>query len=282
MNTENMLLLRTNHPLKAQNAGLFISRGGAMHPTRIISSHELIFVKEGALDMWENEQEFHLEAGQSLHLWPGRQHGSTKPMPLGLKFYWIHFDVENDSVEHDGGEAFTPFTKVPQVKTVARPERLEHLFRMFLDDQEIGALTLYTASLLTSLMLAEVAHVQEDRAVVSQNVKAVVLWAHTYIKLNYQKPLTAGKIAEMLRYNPDYLGRIYAEAYGCTLTEAIHQRRIHEACKYLLDTEMTIEQIAQKCGFADPDYFRRIFRRYMQTTPGIYRRNFTRIHVNTH
>lgn len=255
-----------------------------MHPTRVISSHELIFVKEGTLDMWENERAFHLEAGQTLHLWPGRQHGSTKPMPLGLKFYWIHFEIDDSpgTRDHESGEAFTPFIKVPQVQSVARPERLEHLYRMFLDDQETGTLTPYTANLLTSLMLAEVAQTQEDKAVVSQNVKAVATWAHTYIKLNYEKSITAGKIAELLRYNPDYLGRIYAEAYGCTLTEAIHQRRIHVACQYLLDTEMTIEQIAAKCGFADPDYFRRIFRRYMQTTPGKYRRSFTRIHVNTH
>lgn len=255
-----------------------------MHPTRVISSHELIFVKEGILDMWENNQEFHLEAGQTLHLWPGRQHGSTKPMPLGLRFYWIHFEVEDNpgSRDHENGEAIMPYVKIPQVKTVARPERLEHIFHMFLDDQETGTLTPYTANLLTSLMLAEVAYAQEERAVVSPNVKAVATWAHTYIRLNYESPITAGKIAEILRYNPDYLGRIYTEAYGCTLTEAIHQRRIHVACQYLLDTEMTIEQIAQKCGFTDPDYFRRIFRRYMQMSPGTYRRNFTHIHINTH
>jgi hypothetical protein len=109
--------------LKAQNAGLFISRGNAMHPTRIIDSHELIFVKQGELDMWEQDQEFHLEAGQTLHLWPGRQHGSTKPMPPGL-IYWIHFEIE----ERKGRDAFDlgdecgPAIKVPQVCRIAQPE----------------------------------------------------------------------------------------------------------------------------------------------------------------
>jgi hypothetical protein len=67
MEQPDTLSLRTYCPLKAQNAGLFISRGAAMHPTRVIDSHELIFVKQGELDMWEGEQVFHLQAGQTLH-----------------------------------------------------------------------------------------------------------------------------------------------------------------------------------------------------------------------
>ena len=46
-----------------------------MHPTRIISSHELILVRQGRLEMWEEEKAFALEEGHTLHLWPGRRHG---------------------------------------------------------------------------------------------------------------------------------------------------------------------------------------------------------------
>jgi AraC-like DNA-binding protein len=35
------------------------------------------------------------------------------------------------------------------------------------------------------------------------------------------------------------------------------------------------------CGFSDPDYFRRVFRRYMQIAPGDYRSEFSHLHVNT-
>jgi hypothetical protein len=147
------LYLRTACPLKAQNAGLFISRGTAMHPTRIINSHELIFVKQGELDMWENDQVFHLEAGQTLHLWPGRKHGSTKPMPLGLKFYWIHYELESLKDASFADAEFEPILKVPQVAQITKSERLERLFLNFLDDQETGILHPYSANLLTMLML---------------------------------------------------------------------------------------------------------------------------------
>jgi AraC-like DNA-binding protein len=270
------LPLTAYSPVKAQNAGLFISRGAAMHPTRVIDSHELIFVKQGELDMWEGDQVFHLEPGETLHLWPRREHGSTKPMPLGLRFYWLHFEVEA------AGSDSAPTIKVPQIACIPQPERLERLFRTFLDDQEAGVLHPYAANLLTMLILTEVTEAVEEPPTVHDDLNVVATWAHTYIRLNYDHPITAGKVAEALGYNADYLGRVYREIYGCTLTEAIHRCRINRACNDLLDSSLTIEQIAQKCGFADPDYFRRVFRRQMQISPGDYRREYSRAHVNTH
>jgi AraC-like DNA-binding protein len=278
----DILFLKTYCPLKALNAGLFISRGAAMHPTRVINSHELIFVKQGELDMWEEGRVFHLEAGQTLHLWPGRQHGSTKPMPFGLKFYWIHFEVEQNKELTASADEFRPAIKIPQTAAISQPERLERLFRAFLDDQETGLLNPYSANLLTMLMLAEVAQSCGERTPNTHGKNVVSTWAHTYIRMNYDRPITAGSVAKALGYNADYLGRIYRKVYGCTLTEAIHNCRISKACDYLLDSSMTIDLIAQKCGFADPDYFRRVFRQCMQISPDDYRKEYSRMHVNTH
>lgn len=285
MQTDNILFMQAQCAIAAQNAGLFISRGAEMHPTRIITSHELILVQEGELDMWENDQIFHLEAGDTLHLWPGRQHGSTKPMPLGLRFYWIHFEVEARTAYNvENNDGFALGINIPQMACIRQPQRLERLFRTFLDDQETGMLHPTSANLLTMLMLIEVAQASEERPALVDEQNVVATWAHTYIRINYARPITTSKVADALGFNADYLGRIYRKVYGCTLTEGIHQRRIHVACKYLLDNNMSasIDQIAQKCGFSDPHYFRRVFRRYMKVTPSEYRREFSHVHVNTH
>ena len=278
---DNTLRLRMSCPVKAQNAGLFISRrSDATHPTRVIASHELILVKQGALDMWEDEQQFHLSEGQVLHLWPGRRHGSSKPMPSDLRFYWIHFEVEPQNPQRHGS-TLTPGITIPQVTQLQQPERLERLFRIFLDEQETGMLHPASANLLAMLMLIEL-NQHAESAAKAEDLNVVATWAHTYIRINFHHPITSGSVAEAVGYNVDYLGRIYRQTYGCTLTEAIHRRRIHKACDYLLDSNLTISQIAVQCGFNDTDYFRRIFKRYMQVTPGHYRDENSRLHVNTH
>jgi AraC-like DNA-binding protein len=269
-------------PIKTQNAGLFISRGGAMHPTRIIDSHELIFVIQGELDMWDGEQNFHLNAGQTLHLWPGRQHGSTKPMPPDLKFYWIHFEIDaTDKRTRDNGDRLATAIIMPQTTNLPHPEGLERLFRIFLTEQETGTLRPVSANLLTMLMLLEVAQQSQGRPD-ANGLNVVATWAHSYIRMNFDRSITASKVAEHLGYNVDYLGRIYRQTYNCTLTEAIHRRRIDKACEYLLNSKLTVTQISSKCGFNDPDYFRRIFKRYMQITPSDYRDENSRLHVITH
>ncbi len=284
MSNQNILHLSLVSPIKSQNAGLFVSRGGAMHPARIIDSHELIFVKDGVLDMWEENQEFHVEAGQTLHLWPGRKHGGMKPMPPDLRFYWVHFtEYEQSSYDENAAlNQFVPFMRMPQVKCITQPERMERLFHIFLDDQESGTLHPYAANLLTTLMLVEVVQSREVDPTGDSDLKTLATWANTYIRLNYDRPITAGKIAHELGYNPDYLGRVYRQIYHTTLTEAIQKRRVHVACHYLLESEMTVEQIADKCGFTEPDYFRRIFRRHMQLSPIAYRKQYTHVKVNTH
>ena len=284
LQNSHALHLTMSCPIKAHNAGLFISRGSALHPTRTINSHELIFVKQGELELWEEGQQFQLEAGQTLHLWPGRRHGGTSPMPPDLRFYWIHYEVV---CEPGSGESVTvpdyhPGLVVPQTATIHQPERLERLFRTFLDDQETGMLHPYAANLLTTLMLLEVVQAQTEPTEPTEDANVVATWAHTYIRMNFDRPITASKIAAALGYNSDYLGRIYHRLYGCTLTESIHRRRIEKACEWLLDTNLTITQIASRCGFSDPDYFRRIFRRVMQIAPGDYRVEFSRVHINTH
>ncbi len=273
-----MLRLSRNCPIRAQNAGLFISRGNGRHPTRVIFSHELIFIRRGELEMWEDDRVFHLTEGQTLHLKPKKRHGSVSDMPANLEFYWIHFELMDDFPCPDTPDSAF---EIPQVKRVERPDRLEYLFRYFLDEQETGQLQQVQANWLTMLMLLEVARHTHPGRRKDDAISLLATRAHSFIRLNFDQPITAGDVAEALGYNADYLGRVYRKTYGYTLTEAIHRRRIKTACRYLLDTDMLVEEIAKTCGYADTNYFRRVFQHHMSSTPRAYRKQYAHMHVNT-
>jgi AraC-like DNA-binding protein len=279
MISDNSLKLNLSCPVKSQNAGLLISRGQGTHPTRIIDSHELILVKSGMLELWEEDQNFMLEEGQTLHLFPSRRHGSKGILPKGLEFYWIHFEVGGgtDSKNSDPENCI----EIPQVNRLSRPEKLESLFRYFLDSQEVGDLSQESANLLVMLMLVEVERSSVRDTDNSDKVNTLAIMVNTYIRINFAQPISSGKISKDLGYNSDYLGRIYRKVYECTITQAIHQRRVERACSLLIDSDMTIEEISRRCGFSDADYFRRIFRRYKHITPIAFRNINARIHVNT-
>ncbi|PDV65338.1 AraC family transcriptional regulator, partial [Escherichia coli] len=89
-----MLELSMTLPIKVQNGGLFISRGVGRHSARRLESWEIIFVEKGRLTIQEEERIFLVDAGESLLLWPNRQHVGVEDFPADLKFYWLHFEVK--------------------------------------------------------------------------------------------------------------------------------------------------------------------------------------------
>eukprot|EP01083_Nonionella_stella_P041589 112720_1 len=127
-----MLELSMTLPIKVQNGGLFISRGVGRHPARRLESWEIIFVEKGRLTIQEEERIFLVDAGESLLLWPNRQHVGVEDFPADLKFYWLHFEVKAP----DSDPRWLTHLSVPQQTKVADPQALVALFRQFLNEQE--------------------------------------------------------------------------------------------------------------------------------------------------
>jgi len=277
MATVDLLKIKGSLPVVPQNAGLFISRGEGIHPTRVIGSYELIFVRQGRLGMFEGRRRFELDAGQTLLLWPGRKHGGTIPYPRDLSFYWIHFTL------NPGAMKYRPviLLSARQTAILRQPDRLVELFRRFLDDQESGCLTPVNGACLIIQMLTEVS--RSFKNTMHENSSSIILAsrAEDYIRTHFDKSISARDIARALRCNPDYLGRIFHLAFDCTLTERLHQRRIQKAKSLLLDGKLNINEIASNCGFNDAVFFRRIFERKCDMTPLAFRKLYARVHVNT-
>lgn len=284
-------------PVRAHNAGLFISRGQGRHGNRTIDSHELIFVRQGELGMYEGRERFDIRPGQTLLLRPGIPHGGTKDYPASLSFYWIHFEVfahttvkrrssrpnagrtvaSKRNVAHAKAELLT----VPQYTTVARPDRLAELFHWFLNDQEAGQLTPVASDLLLMQMLHEVADRRRLDPAEDSAGAALAARADKLIRTRFSEALQTSTLAQELDCNADYLGRVYHRSYGCTLTDALHRTRLKEARALLLESGMNVDQIARSVGYNDPGYFRRNFLRQEGLSPRAYRRLHARMHINT-
>lgn len=262
--------------LQASNGGLFISRGIGTHPTRVINTFELVFVKSGVLSIREGDVGFEVQPNETLILWPGREHGGTAPYPRDLRFYWVHFGVRGG-----GAPPGTLSLSVPQHARVERPDHLTVLFRRLLDDQEAFGVQPLAGSLMILLLLSEVTHSRPASEPVDGAAPVLASRADTVIRTRFHEDISASTIASELGCNPDYLGRVFKGIYGRTLTEAIHERRMRNATRLLAEGRERIEEVARLCGFDDCGYFRRIFKRTQGMTPAAFRRLHVRVHVNT-
>ena len=92
------------------------------------------------------------------------------------------------------------------------------------------------------------------------------------IKAYYLNPsLNVKFLAQQLNLSPDYLSNLFTSSQEITLTEYINRMRINTACKYLKNSNLTISEISRACGYRDPAYFARIFRKRFDMSPQQYR-----------
>jgi AraC-like DNA-binding protein len=224
----------------------------------------------------EENTVFALEKGDTLILWPGRFHRGVAPYGPNTSFYWVHFFLWADGAapEVDG-------SVIPQHCRLPEPLRLTELFLRFLDDQERKRLEKNYASTLVKLMLLEVALQSSPYFSAAGQSQNLAIQAQAFITRNFREALSTSLIARKLHCNPDYLGRVYRQAYGCHPTEGIHRARMKHAKNLLLLTSMNVNEIAVASGYEDSDYFRKVFRRFFDMQPRRFRTLHARQHLNS-
>lgn len=95
-----------------------------------------------------------------------------------------------------------------------------------------------------------------------------------YLRKNKSEPVSLEQVATMARMSPKSFCRFFKSNTGKTLVEYLHELRIGEACRLLLETDRSISEIAFDCGFNNLSNFNRRFRRVKNTTPREFRRRF--------
>lgn len=272
------LELKIPRPARALFAGLFVSPGNWRHRDDVRTDFEIILVRRGMLAMWEENQKFTVNANQTLVLWPDRRHGGLQVHDRRLAFYWLHFSLTL------GSSKGATISMVPQIGTPARPDRLQELFHRFLsdfgagDDWKSGPLNDPRADLLLLQILTEAAtqHNTEKSAqepALAQNIRA-------YIDAHFFEPIGPADVVKSMRYSGVYLRQTFRHATGLTLSQAIQNRRMMEARRLLLETTLTLKEIAFRCGFDDEGYFCRVFRKNEGVSPTVFRNTRLKLPIN--
>ena len=93
-----------------------------------------------------------------------------------------------------------------------------------------------------------------------------------YLRKNKTGTVTLEEAAAVAKMSPKSFCRFFKANTGKTLVEYLHELRIGEACRLLLETDRTISEIALDCGFNNLSNFNRRFRELKEMTPREYRR----------
>ncbi|MFC7681410.1 AraC family transcriptional regulator [Paenibacillus sp. GCM10028914] len=95
----------------------------------------------------------------------------------------------------------------------------------------------------------------------------------TIVRSEYDQELTLEQIADRLHYNPNYLSNIFKKEHGTTFSDYLMNYRLEMAKKWLVESDMTVKEIAERLQYQRPQNFIRSFRKKEHVTPGEYRKS---------
>lgn len=92
-----------------------------------------------------------------------------------------------------------------------------------------------------------------------------------YIRDHYREHIRLEQLARMAGVSPQRLSTLFRQACGESVSGCILRRRIEQARRLLLFSQMSVAEIGGLVGFPDASYFSRRFRQATGMTPREYR-----------
>lgn len=102
-------------------------------------------------------------------------------------------------------------------------------------------------------------------------VSDAVHWIYNHLN----EDITVEKLAEEVLMSPRNFARVFARELNITPIKYVEKIRLETACRYLTESHLTINEIANLCGLKNTINMNRTFLRIFNTTPSQYRRNFS-------
>ena len=105
---------------------------------------------------------------------------------------------------------------------------------------------------------------ESDAAALAERVRL-------YLQENYNQPVDFSSLADSLAVSSPYLSKLFHEQEGKSPSRYLTELRMRKAQKLLMDTQLTVREIAVRVGYPDPFHFSRNFKNAMGISPVQFR-----------
>lgn len=95
--------------------------------------------------------------------------------------------------------------------------------------------------------------------------------AIAYIRKNYSSPLSLNSLSDIVAMSPGNLSRLFVKETGKGFSDYLVHVRLEKAKEQLHNKEKSVKEISVNCGYADANYFARLFKKEFGLTPSEFR-----------
>ncbi len=259
--------------------GVLLERG-AVRQVDSLSMHahpycELFFLLSGQRRYFVDHTIYQVEPGDLVIIPPDRLHRTTYTGKGNYERYLLNFYAQEQGafIRSMGQETFDALMArgcVSFSSDISRQVRqtMERL------ESELTAPSAYARvivpHLLQDVLLCALCHGVKKEPFHGENANEVQQVAQ-YISRHYDQPMTLTDAAAMAAMEPTYLSKRFKALTGFGFYHYLTHTRLQAAEQLLRDTQLSMGEVAERCGFSEANHFGNVFRRWRGCSPSHYR-----------
>ncbi|MBQ6407773.1 MAG: helix-turn-helix domain-containing protein [Butyrivibrio sp.] len=105
----------------------------------------------------------------------------------------------------------------------------------------------------------------------NQKAEEVIVKIKDFIDSHYSETIRLSDFAEQYFFSGEYLSKLFKLHYGVNIYEYLQEVRMERAKELLTKTDVKVQDVAQRVGYSDTNYFSKAFRNYTGRSPKEWR-----------
>lgn len=226
-------------------------------PFELLEHNRMYYIQEGTASVITHKETVSLEQGY-VYLFPANSIVATRCADM-MRHSYIHFTMTTP---------FNYFNIINMHRRYRADLRTDRLFadliRLSLSQNPMDKV------LQQAYFLELLAPFFDGAELVNQNVLRFFA-VLCYIDSHLDKDISVLQLANIMNLDTVYFSNLFCSTFKIPPIQYIQNKKMDLAQNLLLNSMMSIREIALKCGFEDSDYFSRIFKKKMNMSPRQFR-----------
>ncbi len=230
---------------------------------------------KGTLHVYDEDSElrsFPMKAGEGFLIFPDYTTVYSADTEDPWEYIWVELNGVRvqDTIERSGLKVFDPvFRPTVGEGRIKIQEDMSQLVRN--GDESSLYLTSLAYKILDSLLK------YSDKKVRSDNISQITFQmneAISFIEHYYNQNITVNDIANHVKLSRSYFSKSFHAHTGQSPQNFLFFYRMKKASQLLNNTDYPIKEIAQAVGYQNQFHFSKAFRKYYNTSPSEWRKQF--------
>ena len=271
-------VFESTNKFKAVYGGKAIEKAFIQEP-RIMKDYVIYIVSEGSIYLSQQDRYVEVKAKQMLLNFPFIKHFGYQK--ADATFYWFHFTCDKEPQEYQKDRLIEAIKNdkhfldnkiiLPYHCDIKNYNTIVLLISLYLqaltENRNIECENYYVSLICAEISRQEIANLLEDKKEMPYRFKKVV----EYFNLYYYSIESIGEMADKFGYNSKYLSALFKKYLNVSPKKYLDDIRVNHADAILVDTDLSIKEIASLVGFDDSHVFMKAYKKSRGMTPTTFR-----------